>query len=92
MSKREFGEPIKMYLVEESRLLQLLEIEHRFHCLTHKGDTEYDAFEYFWDMMVESGCDQHVLHKEFVKAVENMTFEKLAEMDLALYEEYRPAD
>jgi hypothetical protein len=83
MSKREFGEPIKMYLVEEDRLLQLLELEH---CLNCGGR---DTFEYFWDMMVESGLDQHVSHKEFVKAVEHMTFEKLAEMDLALYEEYK---
>ena len=89
MKRREFGEPIPMYLIEEDRLLQLLEVEHRFHCLMHKGDSEYDAFEYFWDMMVESGLDQHVTHKEFVEAVENMTFDKLAEMDLALYEEHK---
>ena len=85
MKRREFGEPIKMYLVEEDRLLQLLAKEHRFDCLMHKDD----AFEYFWDMMVESGLDQHVTHKEFVKAVENMTFEGLAELDLALYDEYK---
>jgi hypothetical protein len=30
-----------------------------------------------------------VTHREFVDAVGNMTFEKLAEMDLALYEEYK---
>lgn len=83
MKRREFGEPIPMYLIEEDRLAALLELEHRLHC----GDRE--PFEYFWDMMVESGCDQHVTHKEFVEAVENMTFEKLAEMDLALYEEYK---
>ena len=83
MRKREFGEPIKMYLVEEDRLVALLELEHRRAC----GGR--DSFEYFWDMMVESGLDQHVTHKEFVEAVENMTFEKLAEMDLALYEEYK---
>ena len=82
MSKREFGEPIKMYLVEEDRLIELLAAEHQEIC------GQGDRFEYFWDMMVESGCDQHVTHKEFVEAVENMTFEKLAEMDLALYEEY----
>ena len=82
MRRREFGEPIKMYLVEEDRLHQLLMVEHMFLC----GDR--DRFEYFWDAMVESGCDQHVSHKEFVEAVENMTFNKLAEMDLALYEEY----
>ena len=83
MSKREFGEPMPMRLVEEDRLQQLLMVEHMFLC----GDR--DKFEYFWDAMVESGCDQHVTHKEFVEAVENMTFEKLAEMDLALYEEYK---
>ena len=83
MSKREFGEPIKQYIIEEDRLVQLLEMEHRLLC----GDK--DTFEYFWDMMVESGCDQHVTHKEFVEAVNVMTFEKLAEMDLALYEEYK---
>ena len=83
MRKREFGEPVKLYLIEEDRLIALLELEHRLHC----GGRE--PFEYFWDMMVESGCDQHVSHKEFVEAVENMTFEKLAEMDLALYEEYK---
>ena len=83
MKRREFGEPIKMYLVEEDRLLQLLELEHRLNC------DGRDSFEYFWDMMVESGCDQHVTHKEFVKAVYNMTFEGLAELDLALYEEYK---
>ena len=83
MSKREFGEPIKMYLVEESRLLELLELEHRLNA------SNQDSFEYFWDMMAESGCEQHVSHREFVEAVENMTFEKLAEMDLALYDEYK---
>lgn len=89
MKHREFGEPIPMRLIEEDRLLQLLEIEHRFHCLMHKGDSEYDAFEYFWDMMVESGLDQHVTHKEFVEAVKNMSFGGLAELDLELYEEYK---
>ena len=83
MRKREFGEPIPMYLIEEDRLIALLEMEHKLNC----GDRE--PFEYFWDMMVESGLDQHVSHKEFVEAVEHMTFEKLAEMDLALYEEYK---
>ena len=83
MKRREFGEPIPMYLIEEDRLIALLDLEHRLHC----GGRE--PFEYFWDMMVESGCDQHVTHKEFVEAVKNMTFEKLAEMDLALYEEYK---
>ena len=83
MSKREFGEPIKRYLVEEDSLVELLRIEHEFKCGVG------DPFEYFWDAMVESGCDQHVSHKEFVDAVKNMTFEKLAEMDLALYEEYK---
>ena len=87
MSKRrEFGEPIPMYLIEEDRLIELLELEHRLNA------SNQDSFEYFWDMMVESGCDQHVTHKEFVEAVENMTFEKLAEMDLALYEEYREGE
>ena len=86
MSKREFGEPIKMYLVEEDRLHQLLELEHRYAC---RGKGVNEIFEYFWDMMVESGCDQHVTHREFVEAVGNMTFEKLAEMDLALYEEHK---
>jgi hypothetical protein len=86
MSKREFGEPIKMYLVEEDRLAELLKIEHLVMC----GDK--DKFEYFWDAMVESGCDQHVSHREFVEAVENMTFDKLAEMDLALYTEHIPSD
>ena len=84
--KREFGEPIKMYLIEEDRLVALLEMEHKFMC----NSLGKDKFEYFWDMMVESGCDQHVTHKEFVEAVENMTFEGLAELDLALYEEYEP--
>lgn len=84
MKRREFGEPIKMYLVEEDRLAELLQMEHELKCGLC-GDT----FEYFWDMMVESGCDQHVSHKEFVEAVKNMTFDKLVEMDLALYEEYK---
>jgi hypothetical protein len=70
--------------VEEDRLLDLLAHEHMEIC------GQRDRFEYFWDMMVESGCDQHVSHKEFVKAVYDMTFAKLAEMDLALYEEYEP--
>ena len=87
MSKRKFGEPMKMYLVEEDRLQFLLELEHRYAC---REKSEDEIFEYFWDMMVESGCDQHVSHREFVDAVENMTFTKLAEMDLALYEEYKP--
>jgi hypothetical protein len=84
MSKRrEFGEPIPVRLVEEDRLQQLLKIEHIVNC----GNR--DPFEYFWDMMIESGFDQHVTHREFVEAVENMTFEKLAELDLELYEEYQ---
>ena len=86
MSKREFGEPIKMYLVEEDRLAELLQIEHELKC------SGRDTFEYFWDMMAESGCEEHVSHREFVEAVENMTFEKLAEMDLALYTEHVPSD
>lgn len=86
MSKREFGEPIKQYLVEEDRLVELLQIEHELKC------SGRDTFEYFWDMMVASGCDQHVPRREFIDAVENMTFPKLAEMDLALYEEYHPVD
>ena len=85
MSKRKFGEPIKMYLVEEDRLQFLLELEHRYAC-REKGVDE--IFEYFWDVMEEFGCHEHVTHREFVAAVENMTFTKLAEMDLALYEEY----
>ena len=85
MKRREFGEPIPMYLIEEDRLVELLMNEHRYVC--EKSGTE--PFEYFWDMMAESGCEQHVSHREFVEAVENMTFEKLAEMDLALYEEYK---
>ena len=84
MTNRTFGEPRKQYIIEEDRLVQLLEMEHRLNC----GDK--DTFEYFWDMMVESGCDQHVTHREFVSAVQLMSFEKLAEMDLALYEEYNP--
>ena len=83
---RKFGEPIKMYLVEEDTLVKLLEEQHRLHCV------DRSTFEYFWDMMVESGCDQYVTHKEFVEAVENMTFEKLAEMDLELYEEHNSFD
>ena len=83
---RKFGETIKMYLVEEDRLLDLLAREHMEIC------GQRDRFEYFWDAMVESGCDQHVSHKEFVEAVENMTFDKLAEMDLALYTEHIPSD
>jgi hypothetical protein len=72
--------------VEEDRLHQLLELEHRYAC---RQKNVNEIFEYFWDMMVESGCDQHVTHREFVEAVGNMTFDKLAEMDLALYEEYK---
>ena len=86
MKRREFGEPMPMYLIEEDRLVALLELEHRLNA------SNQDSFEYFWDMMVESGCDQHVSHKEFVEAVENMTFDKLAEMDLALYTEHIPAE
>ena len=86
MSKREFGEPKKLYLVEESRLHELLMREHQEIC------GQNDSFEYFWDMMVESGCDQHVSHREFVEAVKNMTFDKLAEMDLALYTEHIPSE
>ena len=86
MKRKEFGEPIKMYLVEKDRLAELLRIQHELEC----GDG--DKFEYFWDVMAEWGCDQHVTHREFVEAVGNMTFEKLAEMDLALYTEYIPSD
>ena len=85
MKQREFGEPIKMYLIEEDRLQSLLELEHRYVCREKGAD---ELFEYFWDMMEEFGCHEHVTHREFVDAVENMTFTKLAEMDLALYEEY----
>lgn len=74
-----------LYFIEEDRLLELLELEHRFVCRTQYKD---DRFEYFWDMMVESGLDQHVSHKEFVEAVESMTFKELAKLDLELYEEY----
>ena len=56
-------------------------------CSREKNEDE--IFDYFWDMMEESGCHEHVTHREFVDAVENMTFTKLAEMDLALYEEYK---
>ena len=86
MSKREFGEPIKQYIIEEDTLVKLLELWYRKEC----GDK--DEFEYFWDMMAESGCEQHVSHREFVEAVKNMTFEKLAEMDLALYTEHIPSN
>jgi hypothetical protein len=85
MKRREFGEPIKMYLVEEDRLQSLLELEHRYAC---REKSEDEIFEYFWDVMEEFGCHEHVTHREFVDAVENMTFTKLAEMDLALYGEY----
>ena len=74
-----------LYFIEEDRLLDLLELEHRHICRTKYKD---DQFEYFWDMMVEAGLDQHVSHKEFIKAVENMTFKELAKLDLELYEEY----
>ena len=84
MSKREFGERVVRRLIEEDRLKELLLLEHRAKC----GCTQ--TFEYLCDAMVESGCDQHVSHREFVTAVENMTFEKLAEMDLELYEKYEP--
>ena len=86
MSKREFGEPIKMRLVEEDTLVKLLELWHRKEC----GDR--DEFEYFWDMMEEIGSERCMSHREFVVAVKNMTFEKLAKMDLALYDEYTPSD
>ena len=79
---REFGDPIPMRIIEEDRLQQLLKIEHIMHC----GDR--DTFEYFWDMMVESGLDQHVTHREFVEAVKNMDFDQLAELDLELYASY----
>ena len=85
MKRREFGKQITMYLVEEDRLQFLLELEHRYACREKGAD---EIFEYFWDMMEEFGCHEHVTHREFVSAVENMTFTKLAEMDLALYEEY----
>lgn len=74
-----------LYFIEEDRLLKLLELEHRFVCRTQYKD---DRFEYFWDMLVESGFDQHVSHKEFVEAVESMTFKELAKLDLELYDEY----
>jgi hypothetical protein len=83
MKKKALSESTKMYIVEEDRLLGLLSSEHQEIC------GQGDRFDYFWDMMVESGCDQHVTHREFVEAVENMTFDKLAEMDLTLYEEYQ---
>lgn len=86
MKQREFGEPETFYLVEESLLHELLTHEHQEIC------GQRDRFEYFWDMMVESGCDQHVSHKEFVEAVNNMTFDKLAEMDLALYTKHIPSE
>jgi hypothetical protein len=82
--EKTMSKPI-LYFIEEDRLLELLELEHRFICRTQYKD---DRFEFFWDMMVESGLDQHVSHKEFVEAVESMTFKELAKLDLELYEEY----
>ena len=79
---KKFGEPVKKYIIEEDTLVRLLMREHIHNC----GDA--DPFEYFWDVMVESGCEQHVSHREFVEAVKNMTFKAMAEMDLALFEEY----
>lgn len=84
MSKRAFGEPIKEYIIEEDRLLRLLEIEHRYNFEQMESGDQRD---YFYRMMCES-CDVHSLtYNEFKEAIENMTFESLAEMDLELYEE-----
>ncbi len=80
---RKFGEPIKQYLIEEDTLLMLLVESHMYHC------GKRNRFEYFWDRMVESGYDQNMSHDEFVEAVNNMTFMKLAETDLVLYKEYK---
>ena len=82
MNKREFGEPIKKYIIEEDRLAMLLEMEHRFAARKYN-----DEREYFYRALVESGDVEKLTYREFTKLMDEMTFEKLAEMDLELYEE-----
>ena len=84
MSKRAFGEPIRKYIIEEDRLAMLLEMEHRF--AARKYD---DEREYFYRALVESGDVEKLTYRELTRLMDEMTFEKLAEMDLELYEEYK---
>jgi hypothetical protein len=84
MKRRKFGEPIKMYLVEEDRLAKLLEIEHRYNFEQMESG---DQREYFYRMLVEGGDAEYLTYRGLTDLVNTMTFESLAEMDLGLYEE-----
>lgn len=83
MSKRAFGEPIKKYIIEEGRLVKLLEIEHCYHFEQMESD---DQREYFYRMLIEGGDAEHLTYRGLTDLVNTMTFESLAEMDLGLYE------
>lgn len=84
MSKKEFGEPIKKYIIEEDRLAKLLEIEHRYHFEQMESE---DQREYFYRVLVEGGDAEHLTYRGLTDFVNTMTFESLAEIDLGLYEE-----
>ena len=87
MSKRrEFGEPIPMYLIEEDRLARLLEIEHRYN---YEHSDCRDEKDYFFHALVDNGDVEIMTYVGVVDWVENMTFSDLAEEDLQLYEEYK---
>jgi hypothetical protein len=85
MSKREFGEPIKKYIIEEDRLAKLLEIEHRYNF--EQMETE-DQREYFYRVLVEGGDAENLTYRGLTDMVNTLTFKSLAEMDLGLYEEH----
>lgn len=83
--KREFGEPIPMYIIEADSLVRLLEIEHRYNFSQMESD---DTREYFFRALVETGDVEDMSFKGLVETIEAMTFRRLAERDLACYEEY----
>ena len=85
MKRREFGEPIPMYVIEADSLARLLEIEHRYNY--EHGDYRNEK-EYFFHALVDSGDVEEMSYAGVVDWVENMTFKDLAEQDLELFEEY----
>ena len=86
MSKREFGEPIPMYIIEADSLMHLLEIEHRYY---YEHGDYINEKDYFFHALVDGGDVETMTYRGVVDWVENMTFKGLAEQDLALFEEYK---
>jgi hypothetical protein len=85
MKRREFGEPVPMYVIEADSLAHLLEIEHRYY---YEHSEYTDEKEYFFHALVEGGDVETMSYRGVIDWVENMTFKDLAEQDLELFEEY----